>query len=182
MVGPAACVRRGDPSPTPASTPVGFPPVVAPGARLLILGSMPGEASLRAAEYYAHPRNAFWPIMGELVGAGPGLAYPDRLRALTTARIALWDVLQSCARSGSLDSTIRDERANDMASFFMLHAGISRLYFNGAKAEQAFTRHVRPTLRTDRPTVRRLPSTSPANAGVSLQTKLEAWRVILDDL
>ena len=181
-VGAEACIRKRYTAPVAARSPAGFPPVVASGARLLILGSMPGAASLRAAEYYAHPRNAFWPIMGDLVGAGPGLAYPDRLEALTTAGIALWDVLESCARDGSLDSAIRDERANDFGSFLSLHTGISRLYFNGAKAEQAFTRHVRPNLWTGGPTLRRLPSTSPANARMSDQRKLQAWRIILDDL
>lgn len=152
--------------------------MVAAGAQLLILGSMPGDASLRAAQYYAHPRNAFWPIMGELVGAGPALAYADRLQALTTARIALWDVLESCARTGSLDSAISDERANDFAAFFAEHPGISRVFFNGTKAEQAFVHHVLPGLGKTALSFRRLPSTSPANAGMSFQRKLELWRVI----
>lgn len=155
---------------------VGFPPVVARGARLLVLGSMPGEASLRARQYYAHPRNAFWPIMGALFGAEPGLAYPDRLRALTSAGVALWDVLRSCARSGSLDSAIRDEEANDFAGFFAEHAGIASVLFNGTKAEQAFRRHVLPGLDRPPPILLRLPSTSPAHAGMSLARKLEAWR------
>ena len=157
---------------------VGFPPVVAPGARVLILGSMPGEASLRAGEYYAHPRNAFWPIMGTLVGAGPELAYSVRLRTLTAARVALWDVLRSCARSGSLDSAIRDEQANDFAAFLDAHPGIASVFFNGAKAEQAFLRHVLPGLGEAAPSLYRLPSTSPANAGTRFAQKLERWRVI----
>lgn len=157
---------------------VGFPPVVAPGARVLILGSMPGAASLRAGEYYAHPRNAFWPIMGTLVGAGPELAYSVRLRTLTAARVALWDVLRSCARSGSLDSAIRDEQANDFAAFLDAHPTTASIFFNGAKAEQAFLRHVLPGLGEAAPSLCRLPSTSPANAGTRFAQKLERWRVI----
>ena len=158
---------------------VGFPPVVAPGARVLILGSIvPGEASLRArVKYYAHPRNAFWPIMGTLVGAGPeGSAYSVRLRTLTAARVALWDVLRSCARNGSLDSAIRDEQANDFAAFLDAHPGIASIFFNGAKAEQAFLRHVLPGLGEEVPSLHRLPSTSPANAGTRFAQKLERWR------
>ena len=158
---------------------IGFPPVVAPGARLLILGSMPGEASLSAGQYYAHPRNAFWPIMGALFGAEPGLVYPDRLRVLTGAGVALWDVLRSCARRGSLDSAIRDEEANDLAAFLAEHAEIASVLFNGAKAEQAFLRHVLPGLDRPPPALLRLPSTSPAHAGMSPARKLEAWRAAM---
>ena len=111
-----------------------FPPVVSAGCRVLILGSMPGEASLRAGQYYAHPRNAFWPIMGRLCGAGPDLAYPQRLERLLAAGIGLWDVLQSCVRAGSLDSAIRDEVANDLPALFAAYPRIDRVFFNGAKA------------------------------------------------
>ena len=92
-----------------------FPPVVSRNSKVLILGSMPGEVSLKAEQYYAHPRNAFWPIMGELFGAGPSLPYQERLVALDNAGIALWDSLRACTRPGSLDSAIRDEEANDFA-------------------------------------------------------------------
>jgi hypoxanthine-DNA glycosylase len=96
-------------------------------ARALILGSMPGAASLRAAQYYAHPRNQFWPIMGELVGADPALPYEQRLDRLTSAGIALWDVFARCEREGSLDAHIRDDTAvaNDFAEFFRFPAGHS---------------------------------------------------------
>ena len=95
-----------------------FPPVAGNDATVLILGSMPGKESLKQHQYYAHPQNAFWKIMGELVGAHPDLPYPQRLHALTNARIALWDVLETCERQGSLDSDIQNETANDFASFF----------------------------------------------------------------
>ncbi|MFZ1425716.1 MAG: DNA-deoxyinosine glycosylase [Geminicoccaceae bacterium] len=155
-----------------------FPPIVGPDARVLILGSMPGAASLHAGQYYAHKHNSFWRIMGELFGAGLELPYPDRLQLLTRAGVALWDVLESCARIGSLDSAITDERPNDFAGFFAEHRGIAHVFFNGAKAEQAFTRRVLSTLAPNRLTLRRLPSTSPAHAGMSFQRKLDAWRVV----
>jgi TDG/mug DNA glycosylase family protein len=160
-----------------------FPPIASPDARILILGSMPGVASLTAGEYYAHPRNAFWPIMGELIGAGPELAYAARVRRLTARRIAVWDVLQSCVRGGSLDSSIDEDSIvpNDFAAFFAKHRKIARVYFNGGTAERVFRRYVLADLgeRAAGIAIARLPSTSPAHAGRSFQQKLHAWRVAL---
>lgn len=158
-----------------------FPPVASPGCRLLILGSMPGEASLRAGQYYAHPRNAFWPIMGALCGAGPALEYQQRLARLQAAGIALWDVLQRCTRAGSLDSAIRDEVGNDFPAFFAAYPGIKRVFFNGAKAEAAFARHAAPALSHRGLATVRLPSTSPAHASLGLEAKCRAWSVICSD-
>lgn len=161
-----------------------FPPVSTPSATTLILGSMPGGASLRAAEYYAHPRNLFWKILGELIGATPNLPYPARLQKLTGARLALWDVLQSCKREGSLDGDI-DPRSiipNDFAGFFASHPNIDRVFFNGAMAETSFRRHVLkqlPAATAQSMRFTRLPSTSPANAGYSYDRRLEAWRQII---
>jgi hypoxanthine-DNA glycosylase len=156
----------------------GFPPVARRDARVLVLGSMPGAASLRAAQYYAHPQNRFWPIMGELVGAFPALSYRQRLLRLTGAGIALWDVLAACEREGSLDSAIRDDtaEANDFAGFFSAHPRIRAVLFNGGKAEAAFRRFVLPSLPALELDYRRLPSTSPANASQSAAQKLGAWR------
>jgi hypoxanthine-DNA glycosylase len=154
-----------------------FPPVATAESRVLILGSMPGAASLRAGQYYAHPRNAFWPIMDVLCGAGPALPYPQRLARLQSAGIALWDALRACERSGSLDSAIRDEVANDFSAFFAAHPRITRVFFNGAKAEAAFRRHVVPVLPMP-PAALRLPSTSPAYAGLEFDAKCRAWRAI----
>ena len=160
-----------------------FPPVSRPDAEILILGSMPGIASLEAAEYYAHPRNAFWPIMGELFDAGPDLAYEARLEKLRDSRIALWDVYAACERPGSLDSAIVDGTAevNDFAAFLTEHAAIHAICCNGSKAHDAFRRRVLPTLtsRMSGTALHRLPSTSPANAGMSHQHKLAAWREVL---
>lgn len=157
---------------------IGFPPIVGPAAKLLILGSMPGAASLRAAQYYAHPRNAFWPIMGRLFDAGPDRDYDERSRILTSAGVAVWDVLQSCGRIGSLDSAITDERPNSFAAFFAEHGTITDIFFNGGKAEQVFLRKVLPTLAARPLALHRLPSTSPAHAGMSFERKLAAWKAV----
>ncbi|HMB57949.1 MAG TPA: DNA-deoxyinosine glycosylase [Arenimonas sp.] len=158
-----------------------FAPVAAADARILILGSMPGKASLDAVEYYAHPRNIFWRILGELTGAGRELAYEHRLQKLQTAGIALWDVLESCERRGSLDADIHGDsmRANDFANFFRAHPQLQRVLFNGATAATTFDRLVRPGLSTTTLQFQRLPSTSPANAAISYERKLEAWRQAL---
>lgn len=153
-----------------------FPPVADGKATVLILGSMPGKESLRQQQYYAHPQNAFWKIMGDLVGADPGLPYPQRLHALTAARIALWDVLHSCEREGSLDSDIAQEEANDFAAFFAKHPNITHVYFNGAKAEQSFKRFVLGKQELPPLEFARLPSTSPAHAGMRYEEKLKMWK------
>jgi len=159
----------------------GFAPVVAAGARLLVLGSMPGVASLRAQQYYAHPRNLFWPFVGEVLGFDPALPYEQRLHALLASGVALWDVLASCERPGSLDAAISPgtRQANDFAAFFAAHPGIARVAFNGAAAEACFRRDVLPLIATDHLQLLRLPSTSPANAGIPLATKKAAWRAAL---
>lgn len=160
-----------------------FPPIAAPSARTLILGSMPGDASLRASQYYAHPRNLFWPILGELIGAHPTLPYAERLRCLETAGIALWDVLLCCEREGSLDTRIDASTIvpNDFAGFLAAHPHITRIFFNGAMAETSFRRHVLKSLAPRPLAYQRLPSTSPANAAISFARRLDAWRSILSD-
>ena len=158
-----------------------FPPVAAPDARLLILGSMPGKASLAANQYYAHPRNLFWPIMGELFGAGPELPYDERLEVLQNAGVALWDVLKECFRESALDSDIVEASivTNDFADFFARHPYIRHIFFNGNKAEQAFRRYTLPSL-AHLPNLElvRLPSTSPANAAIPMATRLAQWSEI----
>ena len=157
-----------------------FPPVATTNATLLILGSMPGKESLRQNQYYAHPQNAFWKIMGELVGFDPHLPYGERLHKLTAAHVALWDVLASCERESSLDTHIRNEKANDFATFFARHPHIARVFFNGAKAEQSFNKFVPGKQTLPSLTFLRLPSTSPAHAGMRYADKLGAWRVAMD--
>lgn len=157
-----------------------FPPVANANATTLILGSMPGKESLRQNQYYAHPQNAFWKIMGELVGASPQLSYAQRLALLKSSDIALWDVLASCEREGSLDANIKAEAANDFAAFFALHPHITKVCFNGSKAEQSFRKFVLDKQALPPLEFVRLPSTSPAHAGMSFAKKLQAWQSILD--
>lgn len=159
-----------------------FPPIESRNARVMILGSMPGMASLAANQYYAHPRNAFWRIVAETVGFDPALPYNGRVRAVKAAGIAVWDVLQSCTREGSLDSGIdrNSLKVNDFGSFFRTHPAIERVYFNGAKAEECFNGHVLGKIETGAICYARLPSTSPAHASLSFAQKRKAWRVIVE--
>lgn len=158
----------------------GLPPVVGPHAQLLILGSMPGVRSLDTQQYYAQPRNAFWPIMGQWLGAGPEKPYDDRLEILQGNRIALWDVLEACHRPGSLDAAIRvvDALPNDFEGFLATHSAITHVFFNGVAAAGLFQRLVVARgLAPQRPiNYATLPSTSPANARMRLGEKVEAWR------
>jgi TDG/mug DNA glycosylase family protein len=158
-----------------------LPPFVDEATRVLVVGSMPGEMSLRRQQYYAHPRNAFWSIMGELLDFDPCCDYQVRLGALRSARIGLWDVLQACERVGSLDSAIAREglEANDFGSLFERFPNIKWVFLNGAKAERVYIRMVAPAV-TEQVEYRRLPSTSPANAAVSYSTKLDEWRAVVE--
>jgi hypoxanthine-DNA glycosylase len=159
-----------------------FPPIARSTARVLILGTMPGQASLRAGQYYAHPRNQFWRIIGNTLGFDPASPYEARVASIRSADIALWDVLRSCTRAGSLDSAIDASSVvpNDVAGFLVEHPQIRRVCFNGATAEALYMKHVRPRL-TAKSEVRhlRLPSTSPAHAALPFAAKLRAWQTIL---
>lgn len=141
---------------------------------------MPGVASLQAGEYYAHPRNAFWRIMGDLFAAGLDLPYAQRVERLSRQHVAVWDVLAHCERPGSLDADIvvDSAQANDFAA---LLAGLPELrwvFFNGAAAERYFLKVVAPTLAAPHLQFAKLPSTSPAHAGLSYTGKLAAWESV----
>ena len=159
----------------------GFPPLSRPDARTLILGSMPSRESLVQSRYYAHPRNSFWPIVAAIFGL-TGTDYQKTVDQLTGNGVAVWDVLKTCFRSGSLDSHIDDRSiiTNDFKQFFSNHPDISRIFFNGAKAESVYLKHVLPGLEGASAAIKlqRLPSTSPAHASMNLEQKKEAWRVI----
>ncbi|WP_425497210.1 DNA-deoxyinosine glycosylase [Luteimonas flava] len=160
-----------------------FAPVVGDHARVLVLGSMPGVASLDADRYYAHPRNVFWPIVGALFGFDPALPYDARLAQLTARGVALWDVAGECVRPGSLDARIEAGSVvpHDIGGLLARYPGITRIRFNGAAAETLFRRHVLPTLDVV-PDLLRLPSTSPAHAALGFEAKLAAWRAGLADV
>jgi len=150
---------------------------------MLILGSMPGRESLRQQRYYAYARNGFWPIMTDLFQL-TGERYEDKVVQLTQRKVAVWDVLKACFRSGSLDSEIDGKSivTNDFASFYHDHPAITRVFFNGAKAESIYRRHVLPGLKGAAGSLelRRLPSSSPAHAALTREQKREAWRVLLE--
>jgi len=161
-----------------------FPAVIEPDARVLILGSMPGERSLAAGEYYAHPRNRYWPLMQELIGLDPKAPYSERIKQLTRAGVALWDVLKHCRRDGSLDDSIvrNSEVTNDIAQLLEDHPSVKAVGLNGQKAAKVFRRWVVPDLRValrERLVSIELPSTSPANATRSLADLLDAWRALM---
>ncbi len=164
----------------------GFPWVADARARVLVLGSMPGVASLEAAEYYAHPRNAFWEVMGALFAAGRDLAYVARLARLRAAGIALWDVVHRCHRPGSLDAAIdRDSvEPNDFAALFAACPHLHSVFFNGGTAQVLYRHLVLPTDPAPgrRLAYLRLPSTSPAYAALDFSAKLARWRSVREAL
>jgi hypoxanthine-DNA glycosylase len=152
-----------------------FPPISHPTATVLILGTMPGVQSLALQQYYGHPRNAFWKIIFSVLEAPFATDYEQRKSLLLENRIALWDVLEACVREGSLDSAIEQEVANDFDSFLKAHPNIKHIYFNGQKAASFFKKHVAVTGTYHLIT---LPSTSPANAGMSFEKKLMEWEIV----
>ena len=158
----------------------GFAPIEAPGARILVLGTMPGIASLEAQQYYAHPRNAFWRITGELFAFDAGAPYAERAAQLARAGVVVWDVLQGCVRPGSLDAAIErgSEIPNDIVGLLARQPGITRIGLNGGTAARLFRRHIEPQLAADNLELLALPSTSPAHAGQSFEQKLAAWRAL----
>lgn len=157
-----------------------FPFLVSPRSKILILGSMPGERSLKERQYYAHPQNIFWDIMGDLFGADRQISYSERLRILNRHRVALWDVAFECRRNGSLDAAIRTESVvpNDFTSLFSLGPQIDTVFFNGHKAEQLFRSLVLKSQGLGKRPLRflRLPSTSPAHATLTQAQKKARWR------
>lgn len=152
-----------------------LPPVVDERARVMILGSFPSAASLAAGQYYAHPRNQFWPILSALL-ARPlvGLPYEQRLAVVRDAGIGIWDVYGHCQREGSLDAAIRRGEANDFAALKGNAPQLGRICFNGRTAGR-----FAPTLAALGFETLTLPSTSPAHAGLSFAAKLTQWREAL---
>jgi hypoxanthine-DNA glycosylase len=155
----------------------GLAPVIAPSTRLVVLGSFPGVASLRAGQYYGHPRNHFWPILSALWGVDlVAMPYEQRLEQMLARGMGLWDVYASCRREGSLDSAIEEPEFNDLAGLKQRAPSLQAVAHNGGESARA----MRHTRRLDL-AVHRLPSTSPANASWTFDRKLAAWREVFDE-
>ena len=160
-----------------------LPCVAAADARLLVLGSMPGALSLERGEYYAHPRNQFWPILFATFGAADPGPYAARVAFALEHHIALWDVLESCEREGSLDARIvaGSERPNDIVGFLQRHRQVRAIALNGGKAAQSFRRWIAADSNVilSRVAILTMPSTSPAHA-VPLAIKLASWKAAFE--
>jgi len=160
----------------------GLQPIERYDAETLILGSLPSKRSIQTGEYFAHPRNVFWRIMGNLVDAHPKRPYPERVERLIAMRLAIWDVLESAIRPGSLDAAIQREsaRPNNFRRFLREHLAIQRVCFNGQKAASMFERLVLPGLGSRAGEIQfvTLPSTSPAHAAMTFEQKLCDWSIL----
>ena len=160
-----------------------FAPILGKHPRILILGSMPGIASLEAVQYYAHPRNVFWPIMADLFSIDAETDYARRIAQISEAPVILWDTLKRCDRPGSLDASIRRDtvEANDIPDLLSRYPGIRAVACNGATSANYFRRLVMPQISAEiEIELLPMPSTSPANAGMNFTQKLAAWRRLLD--
>lgn len=159
----------------------GLAPLYQANARILILGSMPGQASLDCQQYYGHPRNQLWPLLQQLFGIDASLDYPSRCQQALQAKVALWDVIGLCQRAGSLDSAIVGSsiRFNPLIEFCQQLPALQQIWLNGGKAAQSFRQYQRkqPVLWPDRTiTLHQLPSSSPAHASLTFSEKLQLWR------
>ncbi len=156
-----------------------FYPLINDQSKIIILGSMPGEESLKKNQYYGNPKNQFWKIIYTLFNTDPESEYEDRLLFLLKNKIALWDVIRTCNRKGSLDSDIKAEKVNDFEKLFNNYPAVERIYFNGKKAAEIYGRKIGSLLQNLDPAV--LPSTSPAYT-IGFDIKLENWKRIRDYL
>lgn len=152
-----------------------FAPITSNDATILILGTMPGTKSLELNQYYGHKQNNFWKFMFTILKEDFSEDYETKKALLQKNKIALWDVLQFCERVGSLDSAIKNEIANDFETFLKSHSNITTILFNGQKAAAFFKKYVR--LQKEYRLIT-LPSSSPANASKTFQSKLEEWKII----
>lgn len=173
---------------------LGLPPVIDPQTRLLVLGSFPGVASLRSQQYYGHPQNHFWKILGTLWNLPLATApYPERLDALRRHQVGVWDVYQACEREGSLDAAIRHGELNDFSRVRETCAGLVAVAHNGGESHRHAAKvaaalgaqlagdadRIEPASDPKGPVlVHRLPSTSPANASWTFERKLQAWEAV----
>lgn len=156
-----------------------FPPSVTPDCSVLVLGSLPGDESLRQAQYYAHPRNAFWKIMGSLLGFDPSLPYGERLSLLNRGGVGLWDVVASGVRPGSLDQHISQEQPNDIAALLDSFPGIGVVCCNGTASHKYLKRYFPELFLRETLSVIQMPSTSPAAARLTYEQKFRAYEEIM---
>lgn len=154
-----------------------FAPIVDGNSRILILGTMPGEESLRQQQYYAHKQNLFWKFICNVTNQTFTEVYEERKQLLLNNQIALWDVCQTCIREGSLDSGIKEVIPNSIDRLLKNYTNIQTIAFNGKKAEALFKKHFKVL---DNINYLSLPSTSPANASISMEKKLNAWSDLLN--
>lgn len=153
-----------------------FPPIIGEDPHTLILGTMPGIKSLEAGEYYAHPQNRFWQLMGDIIGFDTTTPYHERVRYIKNEGIAIWDVLQECTREGSLDSAIKNARPNDFEQFLSDHPTINKIIFDSGTAEKFFKKYYKHLILNPRWKFDRVPSPSPAHASRTYEEKLSLWK------
>jgi TDG/mug DNA glycosylase family protein len=159
----------------------GFPPLISASAKTLVLGTLPSRISLSRSEYYANPRNQFWMITGAAISVELASNYSGRVAQLAEYRVALWDVLAAATRSGSMDADISDDAIpNNFPALFRAYPNIRLIGFNGETAAALYRRHVLPRLSEEHRSIERvtLPSTSPAHAAMSLDTKIQRWAAV----
>lgn len=158
----------------------GFSPIINSNSYIIILGSFPGVQSLKKQEYYGHPRNQFWRLVYTLFDKEVDNDYNKKKKFLLSRRIALWDVIDSCKRKGSLDSNIKDYAANQLNQLFIDYPNIKHIFFNGFKAEKVFNKTVDFDILKDK-AFTRLPSSSPART-MRFEEKLNQWKIIRESL
>ena len=153
-----------------------FPPIISEDSKILILGSIPGIKSLEMQQYYAHPQNKFWKIICEIFNEEFTTDYTERIKILEKHHIALWDVIDTCERKGSLDSEIRNEEANGIGELLHNHPKVKAVFCNGQKSNKNLQKILPKDLHLP---IIALPSTSPAHASLGYVQKLETWKIIL---
>ena len=151
-----------------------FPPIVSNDAKILILGSVPGVKSLEMQEYYAHPQNKFWKIIFELFNENFSEDYLEKIKILKKNKIAVWDVIDSCERVGSLDTKIKNEESNDILQLLKKYQNIKTIFCNGGKSYKNLQKIVGKNFEIP---IYLLPSTSPLHT-ISFEKKLESWKII----
>lgn len=151
---------------------ISFPPIENESTKILILGTMPGDFSLKMKEYYAHPRNKFWKIISTVLNEELPVTYSEKIALLLKSKIGLWDVLLSASRKGSLDNAIMNEEPNDLEDFISKHSRLKVIGFNGTKSEKYYDKYFK---RIEGIKYLSLPSSSPANTRKNFEEICKEW-------